>query len=775
MAGVGSPRPLQVARAPAAQPGNGVVRNQVAPAPLRGASVRPLHVAPAAQPGDDVVRNQVNIGQTPGVQQGAGGYPNGVPAGVMAPAAVSRGARVVQAAGVIAPQPLAGPAARAQAALGDRAKFQAKLEHVLERPKELEERVRMRFRKLARKKPGHTDLVMEFDDIEALVKMLAAQLQVDPSVFGDAGQMFWRFDFSGDGMLDEDEATKLCLCMLRQYRDATRPPQPGCMKLGGHIPFRNVEEKYAVSKKLGEGGQGAVYLAQEKGSGQSVVVKYYDKSSPNAPVEDITAEFELMMQLKHPRIAHYFEIFQDMANVYVVQEPYFGGDLTTAVWKASQAGVRVNESWMAIVMQQVLAGVAYLHSNAVMHCDLKEANVMIAGKEDWHAPQVVVIDFGLSNNFNSKSRAGGTPGYMPPEVWEYGLWTPKGDVFSLGVMFYSMRTGRSPFTEGCSSIEDVRVLTMKTKPEMQLGTPHMKELTMGMLEKSFHKRLAISTVMADPWFTNAAVTDEEVDEQVLQNVLQRSQTNDLQRALLADLASRQNLAELRELNNLFVMLDKDNDGTLSAEEVRTGLSGKWAAKDIEDLIRAIASNGQVSYEEFMGQVMAAKETDENQILAKMFTELDTEGKGFLNEQNISELLKRPAVARVLGNRDPAQLMREMDKDGNNEVSFEEFRFALQGRKHAPLTAQKHRDEQKPLEKGQQLQYYSTTYNSWVPCVVTDVDKKSGAVVVNVKPGYWFKGQELRRKLRLAGTGTSCSPVAGVGRQLFAQVLEDIRN
>ena len=62
---------------------------------------------------------------------------------------------------------------------------------------------------------------------------------------------------------------------------------------------------------------------------------------------------------------------------------------------------------------------------------------------------MVVIDFGLASGFNGAAMAGGTPGYMPPEVWTSGLWTPQGDTFAMGVTFYRMITfGRQPFGEG---------------------------------------------------------------------------------------------------------------------------------------------------------------------------------------------------------------------------------------------------------------------------------------------------------------------------------------
>merc|ERR1719217_1428577 len=79
------------------------------------------------------------------------------------------------------------------------------------------------------------------------------------------------------------------------------------------------------------------------------------------------------------------------------------------------------------------------------------------------APNVVVIDFGLARGTHTGAMAGGTPGYMPPEVWSQGLWTPKGDTFAMGVTFWTMITmqGCGPFTMNARSIEDVQALTMR--------------------------------------------------------------------------------------------------------------------------------------------------------------------------------------------------------------------------------------------------------------------------------------------------------------------------
>jgi len=100
--------------------------------------------------------------------------------------------------------------------------------------------------------------------------------------------------------------------------------------------------------------------------GQEVVVKMCSKKGSNTTKESTTQEFELLLTLKHPKIAPVCEIFQDWANVYIVQKLYFGGDLAIVLKKAHEAGMKVNERWLAAVIKQVLSGVELLHGKNFM-------------------------------------------------------------------------------------------------------------------------------------------------------------------------------------------------------------------------------------------------------------------------------------------------------------------------------------------------------------------------------------------------------------------------
>lgn len=587
------------------------------------------------------------------------------------------------------------------------------------------------------------DQRLQLHELKGLALSLAALLGVAPSAFGDIDMLFWKFDFSGDGCLDEYESTSLIKYMLRMHRDAQSvnlAVKDGRFSVDS-IPNKKLDDHFELVKKLGQGGQGTVYLATEKKSRKQRVVKFYDKSSANAPVEDIVAEFNLLISLDHPKIARSYEVFQDFKNIYTINEPYFGGDLNSCIDKAASSQVRITEGWLAGILRQVCEGVAFLHSKRMMHCDLKEANVMITDTSNWAEPNVVVIDFGLACSFGASSRLQGTPGYMPPEVWERGLWTPKGDTFSLGVIFYQLfcREQRQPFPG--TSIEEMKDLTLECKPDMSplQSSPAFQRLVASMLTANFQQRPTASQVLQRSWWHACGKEgSNEITQAGLEQIAKAHKRSELYTALVTDMVAHENLAQLRELNQLFCSLDKDHDGTITAQEAREALGGRLAPAVVDQVVALGDSQGQISYTRFMAEMLATKEAESGEILWQLFREVDTDGSGSLSPDEVAAMLRRPAVVQAFGTRLSAEeLMKRMDADKDGKIDFWEFRNALEATS-GPRGA---------FGKDEPVQYFSTTHECWVDCVVTEVHP-SGAIQISAKPGYWFKtAAEQTSKIR----------------------------
>jgi len=153
----------------------------------------------------------------------------------------------------------------------------------------------------------------------------------------------------------------------------------------------------------------------------------------------------------HPQIGESYEVYESDFNIHVVMEYLGGGELH----KRMKHYNFIPLSCITNIMKQLLMGVSYIHELGLMHRDLKPKNIMLkrgSGKKKGYV--LKIVDFGLAEEVklgDKKKRLFnrcGTMGYMAPEIfkWQKKNYNEKVDIFSLGVIFYKMLTGKSPFT-----------------------------------------------------------------------------------------------------------------------------------------------------------------------------------------------------------------------------------------------------------------------------------------------------------------------------------------
>lgn len=530
---------------------------------------------------------------------------------------------------------------------------------------------------------------LSLKEMAGLVSSVAAELGINPTKLGNAENTFYRHDFEGVGELDESEGIQMVASMLRYHRENIRLRTQGDRKFTRgrtkiiELPYRRLRDQFELEKKLGKGGQGTVYLAAEHATGTKRVVKFFHKDNVNCPLQSIKEEFHLLTELDHPRVQRVYDIFEDRCNVYLISEPYMGGDLQSLVPKARQQGVRVTNRWLGHVLHQVLQGVGYLHRRHIMHCDLKEANAMISRAGSFDNPSVVVIDFGLADKLvTTRTRGSGTPGYMPPEVWTRRLWTPKGDVHALGVMIFQMFAGEPCF--GGKTSQMIKKRTIESAPDLRPLESYgsLPNLVSAMLDKDFKLRPTVPKVLEAPFFTCLQESQvQDLPGDVINRLCHMGQKSELEAAILVDIADMQNLAQLRELNEAFMAMDVDNSGVITEDEALSKLKESLPSERVQSVIDALlGDDGQIAYTEFMGKMLMAGEADMDEVLWREFQVLDTNGTGCLGETEVSKLLDRPALAAAVSNAkvQPADLMALMDKDSSGQISFEEFRLAFRG-------------------------------------------------------------------------------------------------
>jgi len=150
----------------------------------------------------------------------------------------------------------------------------------------------------------------------------------------------------------------------------------------------------------------------------------------------------------------------------------------------------------------------------VMHCDIKEANIMLKD-DDLGEPQIVIIDLGVAQRAGTeRDIIYGTPGYIPPEVWEAKNWHPQSDMFSLGVVVMQLLIGKMGLLiENTSNFKEMKEATLLREPPfelMPLEFPAFTGLVKKLLAKDYLARPTAEAMLQESW-DEAPVSDSDSD------------------------------------------------------------------------------------------------------------------------------------------------------------------------------------------------------------------------------------------------------------------------
>jgi eukaryotic-like serine/threonine-protein kinase len=219
------------------------------------------------------------------------------------------------------------------------------------------------------------------------------------------------------------------------------PPVPSAQG-GGQSDL--LQGRWRLLRQLGRGGMCTVLLAHDVALDRDVAIKAL-LPGPGA-MDDLVARFErearLLAKLEHPNIVVIHHVGRSGKLPFIVMK-YIKGDTVRALIESRRAPLPRKQ--VLSILEQVCAGLGFIHQNGCIHRDIKPANIIVGS--DGHA---TILDFGVaregSSELTNSRMALGTPHYMAPEMFLRPREVDfRGDLYALGVMTFEMLTGQHPF------------------------------------------------------------------------------------------------------------------------------------------------------------------------------------------------------------------------------------------------------------------------------------------------------------------------------------------
>ncbi|XP_026842686.1 MAP/microtubule affinity-regulating kinase 3 isoform X19 [Drosophila persimilis] len=279
------------------------------------------------------------------------------------------------------------------------------------------------------------------------------------------------------------------------------------MRSSAPMRWRATEEhigKYKLIKTIGKGNFAKVKLAKHLPTGKEVAIKIIDKTQLNpGSLQKLFREVRIMKMLDHPNIVKLFQVIETEKTLYLIMEYASGGE----VFDYLVLHGRMKEKEARVKFRQIVSAVQYCHQKRIIHRDLKAENLLLDSELN-----IKIADFGFSNEFTPGSKLDtfcGSPPYAAPELFQGKKYDgPEVDVWSLGVILYTLVSGSLPFDGSTLRELRERVLRGKYRIPFYMSTD-CENLLRKFLVLNPAKRASLETIMGDKWM-NMGFEDDEL-------------------------------------------------------------------------------------------------------------------------------------------------------------------------------------------------------------------------------------------------------------------------
>jgi serine/threonine protein kinase len=260
---------------------------------------------------------------------------------------------------------------------------------------------------------------------------------------------------------------------------------------------------YRMLDVVGEGSFGQVWKARKAGALQTVAIKLIPKSGKKErEIQGLRQEIDILKTLRHQNIIQMLDAFETPSDFCVVTE-FAQGEL----FEILEVDTSLSEEVVRTIAKQLVAALHYLHSNRIIHRDMKPQNILIAADGT-----VKLCDFGFARAMSQDTfvltSIKGTPLYMAPELVQEQPYTPAVDIWSMGVILYELFVGKPPFYT-TSIYKLIKQIVNESPSYPSAMSRSFQDFLQGVLEKDPKKRLGWTELLAHPFISNGDAADDE--------------------------------------------------------------------------------------------------------------------------------------------------------------------------------------------------------------------------------------------------------------------------
>ncbi len=467
---------------------------------------------------------------------------------------------------------------------------------------------------------------------------------------------------------------------------------------------QNPSEFYDKLADLGEGSFGKIFKVRHKMSESIRALKMIDGYELDK--EKVLREFEVLKTLSHPNIIKIYDVYYYNSCLYLIEEYIGGGDLFSKVIKLKS----LSENMSLSIMKQIFSAVYYLHTNNIVHGDLKLENIMVESliqrkatlilSDDNAKDQIDIklIDFGCSMIFQNTplTELIGTVYYLAPEVIE-GKYSLKCDIWSCGVILYILISGKFPFDGNSDEEIFTKIKSGKFSFDKEFDNISLetKDLIKLCLEVSQDNRISAEEALAHEAFerinsnfslkrkmirNSKSITDNDISNAIT-NIKDINNKLVFQKTVIKYITYNlmsSNSKEISKIRNFYKLFDENNDGCLTSEELFDGfkkLGYIINQKELDGYMNALdpQGSGVILYEDFITLFIDKNKLLEEKNLKNAFDMFDIDKSGLISIDEIKNVFM---VNNKLNEHLTEEIVKQLNLENKSEITFEDFKHIM---------------------------------------------------------------------------------------------------